>query len=289
VSRVYIVTDSAVTIEPSAAERLGVTIVPLTIRIDHQDYQDGTDLDHEELLLRMARDRVHPEIVGPTVEQFRRVYDRLMCNTDQILSIHSSAGLSHVHREAQIAAREFLGRCDIAVMDSETISLGLSILVQRAAQLAYDAVPLGGVVRQMRGMIRRVYIVFVTDTLDYLEHSRLISPAQAILGAMLDIRPFMAMEGGNIIPMEKVRSRERAIDKLIEFASEFSDIEQIAILQSTPYPTQRTKVLRERLQSIAPGHKFPVLLYGPLIASHIGPDGIGLMVYEGVGREVLPQ
>jgi fatty acid-binding protein DegV len=138
-------------------------------------------------------------------------------------------------------------------------------------------------------MIRRVYVVLVTDTMDYLEHSRLISPAQAILGAMLDIRPFLAMEEGAIIPMEKVRSRERAIDKLVEFASEFSDIERVAILQSTPYPTQKTKMLRERLEPIAPGHEFPVLLYGPLLASHIGPDGMGLMVYEGIGREVLPQ
>jgi len=289
VSKVYIVTDSAATIEPNAAERLGVTIIPLIIRIGQKDYLDGVDLDHEELLLRMARDRIHPEVVGPEAKQFRRVYDGLMRYTDQILSIHSSASLSHIHREAQIAAREFLGRCDIVVMDSETLSLGLDILVRGAAQLANDSIPLGEIVRRVRGMIRRVYVVLVTDTLDYLEHSRLISPAQAILGAMLDIRPFLAMEEGAIIPMEKVRSRERAIDKLIEFASEFSDIERIAILQSTPYPTQKTKMLRERLEPIAPGHEFPVLLYGPLLASHIGPDGIGLMVYEGMGREVLPQ
>ena len=287
-SRVYVVTDSAATIDPGVAKRLDITIVPLTVRIGDKDYLDGMDLDHEELLLLMGRDRVHPEIVGPTVEQFRRVYDRLMRDTDQILSIHSSARLSHVCREAQAAAREFLGRCDIMVVDSETLSLGVSILVQEAARLAQDSVPLGEIVRQIRGMIMRVYVVFVTDTLDYLEHSQRISPAQAILGAMLNIRPFLAMEEGDIIPMEKVRTRDRGIDKLIEFAGEFSDIEQIAVLQSTTYPTPRTKALRDRLASIAPGHEFPILLYGPLLASHIGPDGMGLMVYEGVGQEVLP-
>jgi DegV family protein with EDD domain len=262
--------------------------VPLSVRIDDQDYEDGAGLGHEGLLLRMSSERIRPKIVGPTADQFRQVYSRLMRNTDQIISVHSSAGLSLVHREARLAAREYLGRCDIAVMDSETLSLGLSILVREAARLAQDFVPLGEIVRQVRGMIRRIYIVLVTDTLDYLEHSRLISPAQAILGAMLDIRPFLAIEEGDIIPMEKVRSRERAIDKLAEFASEFSDVERIAILQSTPYPTQKTKALRERLEIIAPGHEFPVLLYGPLLASHIGPDGIGLIVYEGAGREMMP-
>ena len=287
-SRVYVVTDSAATIETAVAEHLDITVLPLTVRIDHQDYQDGADLDHEELLLRMAHDRIRPSIVGPTSEQFRRVYSRLTRRTDKIISLHSSASLSLVCREARRAASEFLGRCDIVVIDSETLSLGLSILVQEAARLANASIPLSEIMRQMRGIIRRIYIVLVTDTLDYLEHSQRVSPAQAILGTMLGIKPFLAIEEGEIIPMEKVRNRDRAIDKLAEFASEFSSIEQVAILQSTRYPTQETKMLQERLALIAPGHDFPILLYGPLLASHIGPDGMGLIVYEGTGRGVLP-
>ena len=278
-SRVYIVTDSAATIEPAIAEQLDITIVSLTVRIDHQDYEDGADLDHEELLLHMARNRIRPSIVGPTAEQFRRVYSRLTRRTDQIISLHSSASLSLVCREAQKAAREFLGRCDIVIMDSETLSLGLGILVQEAGRLANESVPLNEIMRQIRGVIRRIYIALITDTLDYLEHSQLISPAQAILGTMLGIKPFLALEEGQIIPMEKVRSRERAIDKLAEFANEFSKIERMAILQNTLYPTEETKLLRERLALITPGHEFPILLYGPLLASYIGPDGMGLMVY----------
>ena len=134
--KVSVVTDSASTIKAAVADRLGVTILPLTVHIDGKAYKDGTELDHEELLLRMARDRIHPEIVGPTAEDFHRVYGRLTRHTDQIISLHSSASLSRIHSEAQAAAREFLGRCDILVMDSETLSLGQSILVQEAARLA---------------------------------------------------------------------------------------------------------------------------------------------------------
>lgn len=279
--KVHIVTDSATTIGPAEAERLGVTVVPLTVRIGKQDYQDGSELDHEELLLRMARERIRPQIVGPTADQFREVYARLTRQTNQIISLHSSAGLSLVWREAHTASREFLGRCDIAVMDSETLSLGLDILVREAAHLANESVPLAEIQRQIRGLIRRIYIVLITDTLDYLEHGGFISPAQAILGTMLGIKPFLAIEEGKIIPIEKVRSRERAIDKLAEFANEFSEIEQMAILQSTPYPTEETKMLVERLEVVAPGKEHPIMLYGPLLASHIGSDGMGLVVYEG--------
>jgi DegV family protein with EDD domain len=287
VPKVSIVTDSASTIKPAVAENLGVTTLPLSVRIDGQEREDGTELDHEELLLRMARDRVHPDIVGPTAEDFGRVYSRLTRQTDQIISLHSSASLSVIHREAQTAAREFLGRCDILVMDSETLSLGQSILVQEAARLASESVSLNEITRRIRGIMRRIYIVLITDTLDYLEHNHLISPTQAILGAMLGIKPFLAIEEGRIIPMEKVRSRERAIDKLAEFANEFSDVEQLAILQSTPYPTDETKMLVERLDPVTSNRDFPILLYGPLLASQIGPDGMGLVVFEGASRETL--
>ena len=284
---VQIVTDSAADTDPSIARRLGITVVPLTVRVEGNEYLDGVEIGAEELLLRMTRERVRPEIVGPTAESFYEVYSGLARETDQIISIHSSASLSSTWREAQLAARSFLGRCDIVVMNSETLSLGLDLLVQEAAELARAAVPLNNIVRHIRGMIRHVYIVLVTETLDYLEHSGRISPAQAILGSMLHIKPFLAIEEGDIIPMEKVRGTDRAIDKLIEFASEFSTIERMAILQSTPYATDDTRFLRDRLNLIAPGHEFPILLYGPLLASHIGPDATGLVVYEGMDKEEL--
>ncbi|NLF02746.1 MAG: DegV family protein [Anaerolineales bacterium] len=282
--KVQIITDSAATIDAEVARELDIMIVPLVVRVRGRDYRDGVDLTAEELLLNMASERLRPKVVGPTSEQFLELYTQQTRSTNQLISLHSSGSLSPVYREARRAAREFLGRCDIMVMDSETVSLGLGILVEAAARMAQENVPLAEIVRELRGMIRRVYIVMVTDTLDYLEHNRLISPAQAILGTMLDVKPFLSIEEGKIVPIEKVRSRERAIDKIAEFASEFSRIERMAILQSTPYATEETKMLRDRLELVAPGHDMPILLYGPVLASHIGPDGIGLVVYEGTRR-----
>ncbi len=284
---VRIVTDSAAAIDPSTARRLDITVVPLIIRIDGQDYRDGVEVGAEELLLKMRRERARPQIVGPTAADFNEVYSQLTRETDEIISLHSSANLSGARREAQAASGAFLGRCDIVVMDSETLSLGLDLLVQEAAELARSAVPLSDIVRHIRGMLRHVYIVRGTETLDYLEHSGRISPTQAILGTMLGIKPFLALEEGEIIPMEKVREQDRATDKLIEFASEFASIERIAILQSTPYATDETGALRDRLKVIAPGHEYPILLYGPLLASHIGPDATGLVVCEGMDKEEL--
>lgn len=279
--RVLVVTDSEAHIEPATVQRLGITVVPLTIRIGDTVFRDNEGLGHEQLLLRMASKNIQPEIVGPTAEEFSRVYGELTRHTDQLISLHSAAGLSSICKQAQLAADEFLGRCDIVVVDSEAVSVGLGILVQRTAEMALGTANLTDIVREIRGLIKRVYTVMTTETLHHLEHSGLISPTQAVLGSMLGIRPFLAIEGGEIVPMEKVRGRDKAIEKMAEFAGEFASIEDLAVLQSTAYPAEGAKMLRDRLESVVQGRSYPTLLYGPLLASKIGADGLGLVVYEG--------
>jgi len=292
VSKVHIVTDSALRLptavdegvsDAELAEQLDITIVPLTVQIEGEVFKDGVDLDREELLLRMASERVRPEIVGPTAKDLRRVYGRLTRRTDQIISLHSSASLSLVHSEAKRATEAFMGRYDIAVVDSETFSLGLGILAEGAARLAGESMPLSAIVRHIRGMLRHIYISLTTDTLDYLERSGLISASQAVLGTMLDNKPSLAVERGKIVPMEKVIGRDDAIGKLADFANEFPHIEKMAILQSAPYATDETEMLQDDIEVVAQDGRLPVLLYGPLLASHVGPDAIGMLVYEGFG------
>jgi DegV family protein with EDD domain len=140
-------------------------------------------------------------------------------------------------------------------------------------------------VREARGMIGRVYSVFFVETLDYLRHNGLLSEAQSILGAMLNIKPFLTIEEGELIPMEKVRTQTQAIDKLVEFATEFAVIERLVIVQSTPYPTDQTRQLQDRLAAEFPNRTFPVMMYGPSLAAMIGPDGLGIVVYEGLEDE----
>jgi len=286
VAPVRVVTDGDAYLPAAWTRDVDVTVVPLTVQVENEVYQDRDGSRNEELLDRMARERVRPMVVGPTVEEMERVYARLSRTTDSILSIHSSGPLSPIVENARQAAMSFLGRCDIMVMDSQCTSFGLGILVREAARMARAGHSLGQIVRHIRGMIPHIYVVMFTDSLDYLQRSGRISRSQCILGTMLGIRPFLSIEEGEIIPMEKVRSREKGLDKLIEFASEFLKVQEMTILQPVSYPTNETAVLQERLGALFPKvAPFPILVYGPVLASHVGPDGVGLIVYEGVGEE----
>lgn len=283
---VRVVTDGDAYLPAAWTRDIDIIVVPLTVQVRDEVYRDQDGSRNETLLDQMARERVRPRVIGPTVGELEEVYARLSRTTDSILSIHSSGPLSPIVENARRAAMSFLGRCDIMVMDSQCTSFGLGILVREAARMARAGHSLGQIVRQVRGVIPHIYVVMFTDSLDYLQRSGRISRSQSILGTMLDIRPFLSMEEGEIIPMEKVRSREKGLDKLVEFAGEFPRVQEMTILQPVSYPTNETALLQERLGAMFPKvAPLPILVYGPVLASHVGPDGLGLIVYEGMGEE----
>jgi DegV family protein with EDD domain len=278
-AKVRVVTDSAAELAPEVAESLGVTVVPMNVRFGDEELRDGADLALSDFYRRLERSRVMPVTTPPSFRAFQDVYARLGQSTDQIISIHVSSRLSRSYHVATAAAEAFLGRCQVAVMDSESISVGQGTLVRAAAEAANRGMPLDTIVRLIRGMIPHVYLVFFVEALEYLEREGRIGKAQALLGSMLNIKPILIVEEGDIIPLEKVRTRPRAIDKLFEFVAEFAQIQEVAILQVGS--DQEAAELVERLKLVFPDREFPVLSYGPVLASHIGPGTMGVIVYEG--------
>ncbi|MBN1246071.1 MAG: DegV family EDD domain-containing protein [Anaerolineae bacterium] len=285
-SQIQMITDGTAFLPMDRLRELGVTVLPIVAAAGGRTYlHDQQTPGHVDLLagLRQSRDTI--EIVGPSADDFRAVFERSLYRTNQILVVLSSGRLSPLVRNARAAARDFMGRCDITILDSQTVSVGLGLLVDRAGELLQRGdLPLAEVVRRIRGMIPRIYVVMVSHTLDYIYRSGKLTSAQAILGAMLKIHPFVEIEDGDMIPLEKSRRPERAVDRLVEFASEFSRINKLVIFQGQETPDDESLDLKERLSQIAPGLDIPFIVYDPIIASHIGPEGLGLIVYEGVWR-----
>lgn len=284
--KVRIVTDSSAQfVHPELVKRYNIEVVPQTVRLGAQSFQEGVDLD-AEAFFRLGGQLGTPfELVAPDVEMFAALYAHLNRQTDQILSLHMSRTLGPTWDNARRAARTLLGRCDITVLDSMTVSAGLGMLVEAAARAAENGLTLDEVVREVRGMIPHIYTVLTVESLDYLRHNGLLSESQSILGTMLSIRPFLTIEEGEIIPIEKVRSDAQTVDKLVEFVTEFADVERLVILQSTPYPTEVTRLLQEQLMTEFPGRAFPAVMYGPSLAALVGLDATGIVVHEALEEE----
>jgi DegV family protein with EDD domain len=281
-TQVAVVTDSTAYLEPGEARELGVHVVPLNIQLAGKKFLESREISTDELFRRLSYSGGYPSSIPPSAAEFEELYAELHKETDQILSIHISNHLSGTIEQANLGAEALLGRCSIAVVDSMTTSVGLGILVRAAARAALEGASLDDIVRLVRGMIPHVYLVFYVETMEYLERSGRIGKAQAILGSMLNIKPILFMEDGDIIPLEKVRTTEKAIEKLFEFVAEFDNLEQTAIIQRSNQPIKEARILQERLEQSFPRLDFPVVQYGPDLATRIGPNALGIVVYEGI-------
>jgi DegV family protein with EDD domain len=282
---VGIVTDSAAYLDPGVAQELNIRVVPFEVRVGQEGYRDGVELDAAGYydLVRQYDEGV--QVVPPSAQAFYQAYVELGRSTNEILSIHPPEALTPAIRYAREAARMLLGRLQIVVLDSQTISLGLGLLVENAARAASQDQDFEEVMRLVRGLIPRVYVVFFSENLEYLKRGGRIGEAQALLGTMLGIKPFLTLEGGAIQPMEKVRTREEALEKLVEFVSEFDDLVKLAIIRGMNDRPDEIALLHERFEGLFPELEVPVIHYGPVLASHIGPDNLGVIVYEALEFE----
>jgi DegV family protein with EDD domain len=283
-ANVRIVTDVTAHLGPELIAKHRIVVLPVEIRIGDETFLIKPGDSQQKLFERMAEGPAKPTEASVPPTAFQEAYSRLNRETEEILVIASSGQLSDGYSVAHRVARTFMGRCRITVLDSMSTSWGLGLVVEAAASAAAQGRPLDEIVRLVRGLLPHLYFVFFVERLDYLEQQGRIGAAQALLGTILRIKPLLLVEGGDIIPMEKVRTRIRALEKLADFVAEFASVQGVVILRS-PLEDSAEELVEElslQLLETLPHQHFPAIAYDPVLACHLGPEAFGLVVFEGV-------
>ncbi len=276
--RVQIVTDSTADLPPAVVEQFGIHVVPLTVHMGKEVLRDGIDIDTEQFLKKLKAAKTPPTTAAPPPKAFEDTYAKILREHDDILSIHISSKLSQTVTMAERGALPFLGRKRIAVVDSLSASRGLGYLAIAAAEAARDGAALDELVKLIRSLIPHVYLVFFVETPEYLNRGGRFVKAQAMLGTLMNIKPLLAIEDGEIVPLEKVRTRQRAIEKLCEFTLEFARVRHMTILHADN--DAEVKELSDKILEQLPEAHIETAAYGPVLASHVGPDAVGIVIFE---------
>lgn len=257
-----------------------VTVVPNKISIAGKSYREGIDLTPEEGLRLLNGQAYAPIVTAPTVADFSDVYNRLSRHCDGIISIHASREIYSSYANGLAAARPFSGNCPIAVIDSQNLCAGQGMLVKAAIKATQQYSTLDDMVRAVRGAVERVYAVYYAESVGYLQQNKIISASHALLSSMLGIKPFLSIEHGRMELVEKVRTRSQAVERMVEFVTEFSDLEDVVILQHKSYMSEQARMIQDRLSVDFPGQYFPYALYGTSLAALIGADATGVVIFE---------
>ena len=275
---VKIVTDSLSDITDDLARELGITVVPLYVRFGEEVYRDRVEMTTDEFYHKLVHGDTFPTTTQPPPGDFVDVYKKLAKETDEILVIVVSSKLSGTYQSALQAKDMVEAKCRIEVIDSQTVAMGLGLIVIEAAKAAKAGANLDKLADLVRKAIPRSHLIIYFDTLKYLAKGGRIGKAQGLMGAMLSIKPILTVKDGEMAPLTRVRSPAAGMDYLYNFVPGFSKIEALAVEHATT--PDEADGLVERLSSIVPKERIYRSIVSPVLGTHAGPNALALTVLE---------
>lgn len=272
--RVAVVTDSTCDIDKDLVAARGITVVPLNVHFGDEVYRDQVDITTDEFMAKMATAEKLPTTSQPSVGTFETAF-RATGATEIICPLLSSR-LSGTYQSAQIAAQNLAGEIHVELVDTLNVSYGLGFQVLRAADLADEGLDAASIAQTLRNEIWRYHVVFFVETLEHIRRGGRIGKAAQMVGSLLQLKPLLRIDEGQVVPYERTRTRSRAMRALADFATDNIVPEEIAVLYNTT-PDDAAK-LAESLRPATPEMDIRLVKLGPVIDSHIGPDVLGVVV-----------
>lgn len=274
-TKIKIVTDSSVTIEPELVKQLDITVVPLSVMIDNVVYSDA-DLKEEGKFLQLMQEAKNlPKTSQPPVGVFAEVFEELSKDGSQILAIHMSHALSGTVEAARQGAS--LSTADVTVIDSSFTDQALKFQVVEAAKLAQEGKDMEEILTRVEAVKNNTELYIGVSTLENLVKGGRIGRVTGLLSSLLNIRVVMQMKDHELQPIVKGRGAKtfkKWLDDLTTTLSERS-VAEIGISYSGS--ADWAKEMKESLQAYVE-KPISVLETGSIIQTHTGENAWAVLV-----------
>ncbi|MFQ6016392.1 MAG: DegV family protein [Anaerolineae bacterium] len=276
---IRIVSDSTCNLPQELVERYHITIVPVNIQLGGKSYLEGIEIT-PELFYRELEAGAAASTSQPSPGQFVAVYQSLLEEASAIISIHVTAKSSGTYQSAMMA-REMMPGADITVVDSASISMGTGFQVLAAARAVEEGKDKGEILALVERIKARVNIYATVATLKYLQQSGRVGRLQSALASMLDVKPVVTIVDGALEMVEKVRTRSRALERVLALTTEASGQgrrAKVAVLHAQV--PQEGEWLREQVEQRIECQELFFLEAALSLAVHGGPGVIGIISYR---------
>ena len=274
--KVAIITDSSAYLPDYIVEELGIHVVPLTLHWDEDTYRDGEDIRAEEFYARLAESETIPTTSQTTIGEFERLFKALLDQDYAVLAILISSGISGTVESAWQAKNAFPD-APLAVMDSRLVSMALGFMVIAAARAAADGASLAECQALAEEIYPKIGVYFTVDTLKYLNKGGRINTAKRVMGAALNIKPIMEIRDGKIELVESVRSRKKALGRMLELvARDIAGCEYVRI--STFHAAAEADNLVLMAQAVERFNPVETVTthVSPVVGAHTGPGTLSI-------------
>ncbi len=274
-NQVQIVTDSTADLPEKLVNDYNIAVVPLKVIFDGKVvYRDGVDISTEQFYQRLVEKRETATTSQPTPGEFVSVYTSLSAKS--IISIHLSSLMSGTSQSARIA-REMIPGADIEVVDSESASMGLGLIVLEAARAAARGMTKGEILKIISDLKARLQAYFIVDSLEYLARGGRIGRAKAFLGTVLNIKPLLYLSEGQIQPYERVSGKTKALERLAQVVEEKVAGQKIMCSIVHGMDPEGMEKFCQMIKTRLPCAEPVISKLGAVVGAHTGPGVVGMV------------
>jgi len=277
---IKIVTDSTAGLPEALIREHDIRIVPLYVHFGEQAFKEGIDITNEQFYERLRGVATLPTTSQPSIGEFHEVFKELVDAGHEIVALTISSKLSGTWSSA-MGALEMLPGAPISVIDSLCTSLALRQLVETALQEIAQGATRQQVADQIEQLKGKLHILFVVDTLEYLAKGGRIGNAKAFLGTLIKIKPLLVLENGVIEPCEQVRSKSKAMARMLEMIEERLAGQGAKAHVAVAHGMALDEALAFRKQVVARlGCAEPSISeVGAVLGTHTGPGVVAIAAY----------
>jgi len=280
--QVAIVTDSTADLPSQLTKSRSITVVPLTLNFEGRSLLDGVDIRPSEFYRKLPNATTHPTTSQPSAGQFAETYARLLNDHDEIVSIHISEKLSGTYASA-VQGAEMTEAKRVHVVDSQLVSMSLGLLTLAAAEMATQGSNAASIAERVTSMRENVQTYFSVATLEFLRRGGRIGRASAMLGSVLQVKPVLCIRDGLVTPLERVRTFDRALNRIIELTREVDRGKGLCVIVGHADAEADAERVARALDPVA--ETLMIQPLGPVVGAHAGPGVVGVGVYA---AELIP-
>ena len=273
---VKIVADTTSGLPRQLLKNLGIPLIPQIVCFGEDSYRDDTELDTAMFLQKLKASSVLPKTAAPPPALYHPIFEQAIRDGEEVVVVAPSAKVSGTVRSAEVAAQDF-PNLKVHVVDTQTIAGNLASLVLLAQEWASENCTAETIVNRLIEWIPRGRIFFLVDTLEYLQKGGRIGGAKALLGEMLQIKPILCLQNGQVEPFEQQRTKRRGLARflgIIEEQCPKNADSHLCVMQADAI--QEAEALASELRTKMDLKTIPIYELPPAIVTHGGPGVLGI-------------
>ncbi|MEW6698099.1 MAG: DegV family protein [Bacillota bacterium] len=273
---VRIVTDSTADLPETLYQQFSISRVPLKVLMGAEIYRDGLDITPESFYDRLRQGEL-ASTSQPSPGEFAQVFESLTADGSQVICLTLSSHFSGTYQSAKLAAKMVKG--DVEMVDTRSATWGIALMAMAASRAAADGKTKQEILALLQDLIPKMKVLFLVDSLDYLERGGRIGKAQAFLGSLLNIKPLLCVRDGIVNPYEKIRGKNKGLERMIQIAEQDAgNAEMVCAVLGGGDPAAR-EILHQKARERLNCREIWLGDIGPVIGSHVGPGVSGIIYY----------